>query len=448
MSSAPSNAGCKRSAAFKAETIVLGRGQLPEKRPDSGPANLLTDIWPLIQDGEIKRAELLVAEILRDEKSASARANVLLARARCKFLNGRPQEALEDWEQISALAPEIAETPIALELRADAHLALFELSSVGFAGKEGQAASESLYRQVIRQHPTYENRGWLHYQLGRVLLTANRNNEASVQFHQALVTPSNLPALNAYCYERLAFIAHYEERDRLRALGYLEKAIHHYPAGYWRGWLVEILLMRARVTLELGRLSLARLSIDEVLRLLGDEHPKKANALYDAAEILLKIPGEEQAVIPLLEEYLELSKQPLSIDVSWARAHERLGELYFRSARYDDAVSAYRQALRHNPYSPLSSNLQFQLACAQYQGGHYHQACETLAKLILAEQNEGSSISDYRVYELLGNAHFVIGNYDDSLRAYQNALALSTENSPDYQQICRYHDYALRRSTE
>ena len=94
----------------------------------------LDAVWRLIQRGDVKRAEVLVARILRDAGENAEQASALLARAQCKLLSGRPQEALEDWEQARAIASAIAEQPAALELRADAHFALYELSSVGFAG--------------------------------------------------------------------------------------------------------------------------------------------------------------------------------------------------------------------------------------------------------------------------------------------------------------------------
>ena len=123
----------------------------------------------------------------------------------------------------------------------------------------------------------------------------------------------------------------------------------------------------------------------------------------------MKMPTQEVAAIPLLEEFLQLSKQPPGIDVSWARAHELLGEAYFRCARYQDAVHAYRLALHHNPYSPWSSTLRYQLACAYYQSGDYDRTCECLGQLIAAEADEGGAIQDFRVYDLLGNAHFALG---------------------------------------
>ena len=405
-------------------------------------------VWRLIQRGDIKRAEVLVARILRDAGEDAEQAVALLARAQCKLLSGRPQEALEDWEQARALAPTITEQPATLELRADAHFALYEMSSVGFAGHEGQETSARLYRQLIAEYPDYANRGWLHYQLGRVLLTANRIEEASAQFQTASTSPSHLPALPAYCNERLAFVAYYEERDLQRALGYLEQALRRYPAQASREWLVEILLMRARVTLELRRLPAARRSLDEALRIADSQSPQRPPTLYAAAEILMKMPTQEVAAIPLLEEFLQLSKQPPGIDVSWARAHELLGEAYFRCARYQDAVHAYRLALHHNPYSPWSSTLRYQLACAYYQSGDYDRTCECLGQLIAAEADEGGAIQDFRVYDLLGNAHFALGRYDEALTSYSRALSLTPPHTQESAQIRRYHDYARRRIAE
>lgn len=408
----------------------------------------LDAIWQMIWHGEIKRAEVLVARIVRDAEDDTEKAVALLARAQCKLLSERPQEALEDWEQANQCASAIAELPEALELRADAHFALYELSSVGFAGNDGQETSARLYRQLIVDYPDYDNRGWWYYQLGRVLITANRIEEAKTHLQLATRIPSRLHALRSYCYERLAFIACYEERDLPSALGFLEQALSHYPSQASREWLVEILLMRARVMLEMHRFPSAQVSLYEALNILDSQSLQRPSALFTAAEILMRMPAQEAAAIPLLEEFLQLTRQPPGIDVGWARAQELLGEAYFRSERYQDAVHAYRQAIHHNPYSPWSSTLRYQLACAYYQSGDYDHTCECLDQLIAAEEAEGGEIRDYRIYDLLGNAHFALGRYDEALTSYSHALTLTPPHTRESTQIRRYHDYARRRITE
>ena len=410
--------------------------------------HVLTDINELIRHGEFKRAEVVIARLLPHLQHKEERAAVLLARALCKIRSERPQEALEDWEQAQQMAPSLTEKPAALQLRADAHFAHYEWSSVGFAGHEGQVASARLYRQLIANHPDYQNLGWLHYQLGRVLLSANQIDGAKDHFQHAIQAPSTVPSLLAYCHERLAFIAYYEERDLPRSLGHLEQALHFYPDSSSREWLMEILLMRARVTLEMGRPDVTLDHLQEALQVLDNQSPYRLPTLYAASELLLRMPAQESLAIPLLEEYIRSSKLPPGMDVSWARAHELLGEAYFRSERYADAVYAYRQALHFNPYSPWSSTLRYQLACAHYQSGDYDRTCECLRQLIVAEENDGGKISDYRVFDLLGNAQFALGRYDEALNSYSQALSMTPPHTEESAQIRKYHNYARRRIAE
>lgn len=408
----------------------------------------LATVWQLIQQGDIKRAEVAVTRWIRASKSDQGLAEAYLARAHCKLLSERPQEALEDWDLAFLSDPDVAQFPKALEIRADAHFALYEMSSVGFAGSEEQYTSTKLYHQLITDFPSDANRGWWHYQLGRVLLSANRIEEAKSHLQFALQFPSKSDSLNAHCYERLAFIAFYEDRNLTAALDFLDQALSLYPDRASREWQIEILLLKARITLDLNRLTQAIKCIENAVTILDPKGIQRPATLFTAAEILMKMPNQEETAIPLLEECLQLSKRPPGIDVGWARAQELLGEAYFKNERYQDAVSSFRQALHHNPYSPWSSTLRYQLACAYYQSGSYDHACECLSQLIASEKSEGSKISDYRIYDLLGNAHFALGRYDAARSAYSQALDLTTPHSQENAKIKRYYEFAQSRLLE
>ena len=408
----------------------------------------LAAIWQLIQQGDIKRAEVVVSRWIRESNTDQGLAEAYLARAHCKLLSERPQEALEDWDQAFLCDSEVSQFPKALEIRADAHFALYEMSSVGFAGSEEQITSTRLYHQLITDFPSDTNRGWWHYQLGRVLLSANRIEEANSHFHLALQYSSRSDSLHAHSYERLAFIAYYEDRNLISAIDFLDHALNLYPDRASREWQVEILLLKARITLDLNHLNQAINCIEDAVSILDPKGIQRPATLFTAAEILMKMPNQEEAAIPLLEEFLQLSKRPPGIDVGWARAQELLGEAYFKNERYQDAVSSFRQALHHNPYSPWSSTLRYQLACAYYQSGNYDQTCECLSQLIASEESEGGKISDYRIYDLLGNAHFALGRYDAARSAYSKALDLTTPHSQENTKIKRYYEFAESRLLE
>ena len=405
----------------------------------------LTEIWQMIQRGEIKRAEVSIARWIPAARESSKLADLHLARAKCKLLSDRPQEALEDWQLALQNDATIAQQRNALELRADAHFALFEMSSVGFAGNVDSMSAAQLYRQLIAKFPNGRNRGWWNYQLGRVLLSANQIEDAITHFKLASSMPSQNDTIRAYSCERLAFISYYEKRNLTEALGFMEQALSNYPHQASHEWRVEILLLKARVSFELNRWNLARKCIEDAIQSLDHQSSNRPATLFTAAEILLKMPEQVASAIALLEEMLHSSRRPAGIDVGWARAQELLGEAYLQTERYQDAALAFRQALHHNPYSPWSSALRYQLACAYYQSGEYDHACECVAQLIEVERNEGGEVSDYRIFVLLGNEHFALERYEEARIAYSQALNLTSPQSKENSTIRRYHDFAQSR---
>ena len=66
-------------------------------------------------------------------------------------------------------------------------------------------------------------------------------------FKNHFLTPSHVNVLTSYCYERLAFIAFYEQRDLIAALGFVGKAIDTYPTSANQAWLVQVYILRSRI---------------------------------------------------------------------------------------------------------------------------------------------------------------------------------------------------------
>lgn len=205
----------------------------------------------LLLKKDIKKAEVMIARQLRSDLSLQGRARMLILRARARLLGARADDALDDLNKARSLVPEQFETPSNLELLGDTHFARFELASVGFADRHDTAAALDAYETILKHHPNYDNLGWIYYQKGRLLLTENRIDEAVACFQQALLTPSTVPALTAYCYERLGFVAFYEHRDSKQALAFLNKAVATYPVRENRVWLVQVHTLRSRVLREI-----------------------------------------------------------------------------------------------------------------------------------------------------------------------------------------------------
>ncbi|NWF69678.1 MAG: tetratricopeptide repeat protein [Chloroflexi bacterium] len=409
----------------------------------------LKTIEGLLTKREIKKAEILIAKHLRVDLVLSERLALLTLRARARLLSARQEDALADLQEIAALSPAQRQSAAFQELYADCRFARFELASVGFADRNDATEARTAYRTIIKAFPDYENLGWVYYQLGRVLLTSNEVNEALHCFQQALLTPSTLSALTAYCYERLGFVAFYEERNLNKAYSFLNRAIDTYPGSEDRAWLVQLHLLRSRVLRDMRQSEAALKAAENAVAIAasaGSENRSSlAEALFTAGELMLELEGRERDAINLLQQFIQISKKPLGVDVTWSRLHEMLGDAHFRQSQYEEAVAAYRSALQFNPYHPWEISLYYRIACSYYQQRDYENAVRAVQRLFETAAQEGQPVSDYRVYDVLGNAHFALGKYDKAVESYQRALEIAPPNAQNIDKIRMYHEFATQR---
>jgi tetratricopeptide (TPR) repeat protein len=407
-----------------------------------------TLIEALLHKREVKKAEVLIARGLRSEANHIKQAELLVQRARTRLFTARPEAAIDDLLKARALEENVLDSPINLELLADAYFARFELSSVGFAERSDALQSETLYQRIITDFSNYENLGWIYYQLGRVYLTNNRVEEALSCFQQALLSPSHVSPLTAYCYERLGFVAFYEERDLNRSLTFLSKAVDTYPLNEDRNWLVQVHILRSRVLREMYQPGMALREAEKALNLAfsrkSDRRATLAEALLTTGELLSTIEGRERDVVSHLEQFLQVCKRPLGVDVTWSRVYEMLGDAYFKVGRFDDALTAYNAVLQFNPYHPWEVSIYHRIARVYYQIGNYQKAVEAIHRALEVANSDGYDL-DYRLYDVFGNAHFALGRYDKAAEAYANALRLAPPNQESIDKIRRYHQFSLQK---
>jgi tetratricopeptide (TPR) repeat protein len=407
-----------------------------------------TLIEALLHKREVKKAEVLIARGLRSEANHIKQAELFVQRARTRLLTARPEAAIDDLLKARALEENVLDSPINLELLADAYFARFELSSVGFAERSDALQAETLYQRIITDFANYENLGWIYYQLGRVYLTNNRVEEALSCFQQALLSPSHVSPLTAYCYERLGFVAFYEQRDLNRSLTFLSKAVDTYPLNEDRNWLVQVHILRSRVLREMYQPGMALREAEKALNLASsrrsDRRATLAEALLTTGELLSTIDGREKDVVSHLEQFLQVCKRPLGVDVTWSRVYEMLGDAYFKVGRFDDSLTAYNAVLQFNPYHPWEVSIYHRIARVYYQIGNYQKAVEAIHRALEVANSDGYDL-DYRLYDVFGNAHFALGRYDKAAEAYANALRLAPPNQESIDKIRRYHQFSLQK---
>src|SRR5690606_15759313 len=149
-----------------------------------------------------------------------------------------------------------------------------------------------------------------------------------------------------------------------------------------------------------------------------------------------------------LQQFLQLSRKPLGVDVTWSRVYEMLGDAYFKTAQYSAAASAYQNALQFNPYHPWELSLLYRIGRCYYQNGDYERSIQTIRQMLDVAARDGQPVSDYRVYEMLGNAYYALSRYDGATEAYEIALSLAPANGANLENLQTYYKLAqeLRRN--
>jgi tetratricopeptide (TPR) repeat protein len=408
--------------------------------------DMLGMIDELLAKHDVKKVEVAIAKFLRGNPTTHERGSALLQRARARLLAARPADAIDDLMTARTLIPDTFKTPEVLELSGDSYFARFELASVGFADRADTQQAQNDYLEIVEHHPNYENSGWVHYQLGRIALSNGQVELADEHFRHAIFLPSRVRALTAYCYERLGFVAFYERRSLNDALALLNKSVDTYPVGENRAWLVQVHILRSRVFREMRRYDQALLAAETALDIAAGEGIENrmglAEALLTTGELMFGIEGRERDVVHTLQQFLQISKRPLGVDVTWSRVHEMLGDAYFKLGQYELASDAFHAALQFNPYHPWEVSLHYRIARSYYQQRNYEAAIQALNRMMAAAQEEGDKIHDYRVYDILGNAHFALRRYPEAVTAYRTALQMAPSNAENLDKIRTYYQYA------
>jgi tetratricopeptide (TPR) repeat protein len=407
----------------------------------------LRAIETLAANSEVKKADIMIARLLRSNLHPQERGAVLRCRARVRLISARPDDALEDLKSADDLDPQGTSQPGTLELRADCHFARFELASVGFTDRNDILEAHHVYTELVTSYPQFDNIGWIYYQLGRTYLADNNFTQAEIYFQQALVSSSQFSYLTAYCFERLGFIAYYDRRDLERALSFLTRAIDTYPQAQPQNWLVQVRILRSRVLKGMHRyteaIEAASAALEGATAIRPEDKLSLAEALFTMAELTSEITGNERKTISYLSQFLQVAKRPQGVDVTWSRVYEMLGHAYFGNGQYDDAITAFRSALNYNPDHPWGLSLYYRIACSHYHKREYNEVVAAIERMLQNALKDNHAVEDYRVYDLLGNALLAQHRYTDAVDAYANALRLAPPNANSSYRIKSYHDLAL-----
>ena len=167
----------------------------------------------------------------------------------------------------------------------------------------------------------------------------------------------------------LGFIELSERRNSVAALQYFRQAIEHYPAHDTSGWLTQLHIRVSRAYLDMGQHEEALSAAHRALRDIQGGSTSSVRAILPEAhkavgDVLAAMPGGEAEAIKHFLRFLQSSRRPPGIDVTWSQVHETIGQLSFKLERYQEAIDAYEKALEYNPYHPGKSTCATRLLAA------------------------------------------------------------------------------------
>jgi len=384
----------------------------------------LNEIKSLLARREVKRADVLITRLLRSPLTGQSEIDLLLLRVEARIVTERPEDAFQDIQTLkSRFSASQRLPPILRQLEADAFLLRYEMALVGFADKGDIQAARGIYEALLQEEPDYDNTGWVNYQLGRSALMLSDVELAERYFKSALFSPSSLPDLTAYCYERLGFIAYYEKRSAEQACMFLDKAIHTYPAHAPVLWLIRVHLLKSRVLRTVQPLEALK-SIDEAEKLASYARSIQRAILAEIAlvrgEILSDIPGQSARTIEALQEFLQASKLPPGVDVTWSRAYEMLADAHYREGNFERAAEMYENTLRYNPDHPWENALLYRTALSHYHAGDYARALNILERVIPHWDEVGADA--FSGYVLYGDVLTALSRVSSASYAYDLAM--------------------------
>jgi serine/threonine protein kinase/tetratricopeptide (TPR) repeat protein len=274
---------------------------------------------------------------------------------------------------------------------------------------------------------------YLYVELGR-FADALKLHEEMLTLQKAKLGPDHRDTLNtmhniAVFYGRLG--------RRVDALTLSEKTLALEKAKLGADDLLTLFTMHnlACIYESLGRHSDAIRLIEETLALykakLGPEHPKTLEIMDDLAHRYGGVHQDADA-LKLREEMLALRKANLGPDHPLTRtadadAHAALGRVYYAKGQLDDAIAAYREAIKLKADFPEAYNY---LGLALQAKGQTDDAIATYEEAIRLKDAAVSSSKEKWcavVHFNLGISHWMKGQKDRASASWQEAIRLDKD---------------------
>jgi len=123
------------------------------------------------------------------------------------------------------------------------------------------------------------------------------------------------------------------------------------------------------------------------------------------------------------EEAIEAYKQAIRIKPDYVDAHIWLGNAYSDLARYEEAVSAYQQAIN---IKPDNASAYFYFGASLHKSGRHKEAIKLLKQAVTIEPYNTA------FYGCLGSIYSSLNSFDDAIAAYSKAVEIDPNKAAIY----------------
>ena len=267
---------------------------------------------------------------------------------------------------------------------------------------------DSAVENVLEKIPTENFEAYDAYLRGidylRRINTQENMTNALLQFQQATTLDSGFGlAYAGLCETRLR---QYQDNPEARLYELAEKAC--FRAMTRDGNSAEVSLALGRLHLKSGQLELAMEEIDGAKTL----KPRWVEVWLVRAEAL--------TAVGLTDEAEQELKSAIELDPGYWFSYQSLGNLYFRGARYSDAIANYEEVLKRSPDNVSTFN---NIGAAYMLSGDFQSAAEVW--LQATELDGGKNDSD--LYGNIGSMYFYLRRFDDAVSMYRTAIDLAPD---------------------
>lgn len=370
------------------------------------------------QQGQYLQAEAVLDRLLGREIDCGQRCEALLRLAANCLDRGDLEQATQHWQEAATLT----EDP-----QADARLhhiqgrIEMERHRLTTGEGEGEALLEDAIRS-LRYAATLNCRPGLlasiYYHLALAYRKAGRTKPAIDYLKRAVRLEPDDPQQVAACYLELGRIE-LEDRGNVGwATGLFQLALQNSPLRAPSNWLSLVHCCLSRAYSRAGQTRRALREARKCQRCLHAGEDDHAERLFDAHEQLgAAYAARRRQEEPAIEHY----RQALTVRTD-PEIYRRLGGIYSRQGRFDEAIEMFKAMLDHEPAYAHPGDVYHAMGICLSEMGRYDEALACFRQA--REEQATITFRPHEIYSSEGINYWRMGRLEDAARAFKTALGL------------------------